>query len=382
MPGFSGLPLPGMVGGTTSGLSAAIAGTGATANSAFVPSASNALTSSTMSDALPGLVGGTTAQLGGGKTGGALGGLFSAQGLASLAPLATMLLGSAGGKVGMAGGILGSLLLSGHLAPVLSALYGSIGLGATGALAGGAVGGLLGFGIGSSQGGLLGALAGAGSGALTGFMVGGPVGAIVGGIIGLLGGIFGGIFGGAKRKKQANAFADNTVLPDVTQIITGFDGFQIDQNSAIQQLEQLRTDAQKQLSALKSQGKDVFNQKVAPAIDNAEKHIRDTQSERDRRSAQVFGPPQFDTGGMFNVMRGNSGLALLHDGEFVVNPTATKNNRGKLEKMNAGGSVGGDTHHHWNITTMDAKSFDAWARNGGAEAMSKSLDRYWTKEGH
>lgn len=197
----------------------------------------------------------------------------------------------------MAGGILANLLLSGN--KFFGPLLGSLG--------GAAVGGLLGFGIGSGHGGLLGSLAGAGSGALTGLLVGGPIGAIVGGLVGLLGGIFGGIFGGSKRKKQANALADNTIIPNITQIMTGFDGFQVDSSSAIQQLEQLRSDAQKQFSALKSQGNDVFNTKVGPAIDSAEKHIRDTQAERDRRSSLVFGPPQFDTGGLFRMMRGNAG---------------------------------------------------------------------------
>jgi hypothetical protein len=210
-----------------------------------------------------------------------------------------------------------------------------------GSLGGAAVGGLVGFGIGSNHGGLLGSLAGAGSGALTGLLVGGPIGALVGGIVGLLGGIFGGIFGGSKRKKQANSLADNTIIPDITQIITGFDGFQVDQSSAIQQLEQLRTDSQKQLSALQSQGKDVFSQKVGPAIDSAEKHIRDTQSERDRRSAIEFGPPQFETGGLFRTMRGNAGLAVLHDGEIVMNAPASRKNERALNAMNRGETVGG-----------------------------------------
>jgi hypothetical protein len=168
------------------------------------------------------------------------------------------------------------------------------------------------------------------------------VGAIVGGIIGLLGGIFGGIFGGSKRKKQANALADNTLLPDITQISTGFDGFQIDSSSAIQQLEQLRSDSQKQLSSLQSQGKDVFSKKVSPAIDAAEAHIRDTQAERDRRSSLQFGPPQFETGGMFLTRGGNTGLAMLHDGEAVINRTGTKKNLNAIAAMNAGKTVGGN----------------------------------------
>jgi hypothetical protein len=325
-----------------SGLSSAIAGTSASPGSGLLPSASNALTTSTMANALgAGSVGAGAAGIAGGGKAGGLSSLFSGGNLASMAGLGLATVGSAfGGKTGQVGSLLMGLLMSGKLAPVLSSMFGAIGLGATGAIAGGLTGGLIGFGIGQNSGGLLGSLAGAGTGALTGFLVGGPVGAIVGGIIGLLGGIFGGIFGGSKRKKQANALADNTLLPGITSISTGFDGFQVDSNSAIQQLEQLRADSQKQLDALKSQGKDVFNSKVNPAIDAAEAHIRNTQAERDRRSAQVFGPPQFDTGGLFSTMRGNAGLALLHDGEMVINPQATKKNLPALQAMNAGGSAG------------------------------------------
>jgi hypothetical protein len=316
------MALPGLVGGTSSGLSGAIAGIGASPSSALVPSASSALTSSTMADALPGPVGGTTSQIGSSST--RTSSFAAGSPLVGLAALAPALVGNFGGKLGQIGGLVSMLAIMGN-SQILSALSG----------------GLIGFGVGQSHGGFLGALAGAGSGALTGFLAAGPIGAIIGGLVGLLGGIFGGIFGGSKRKKQANALADNTILPDIAQIITGFDGFQVDSSSAIQQLEQLRSDAQKQLSALKSQGKDVFNQKVGPAIDSAEKHIRDTQAERDRRSAIAFGPPQFASGGMFSTMVGNKGLAVLHDGEMVINPSATKKNRGTLERINAGGSAGG-----------------------------------------
>jgi hypothetical protein len=297
---------------------------------------------------------------------GAKGALFSASSLAgALAPLGFMALGATGGKLGSAGGLLASLLLSGN--KFFGPLLGSLG--------GAAVGGLLGFGIGSSHGGLLGSLAGAGSGALTGLLIGGPVGAIIGGLVGLLGGIFGGIFGGSKRKKQANALFDNTISPDIAQIITGFDGFQVDQSSAIQQLEQLRTDAQKQLSALQSQGKDVFNQKVGPAIDSAEKHIRDTQGERDRRSALAFGPPQFDGGGIFSTMRGTAGLAVLHDGEAVINPTGTKKNLKSISRMNAGETVGNGGNVTIVIQALDSNDVDQWLRKGGARKIAKGLDR-------
>ena len=362
----SSFAIPGLVGATPGGLSGAIAGTGATANSALIPSASSALTSSTMADALPGLVGGTTSQLSSSGSATRTSSFAAGSPLLGLAAMGPALVGNFGGKLGQIGGLVSMLAIMGN-SQILSGL----------------AGGLIGFGVGQSHGGFLGALAGAGSGALTGFLAAGPVGAIIGGLVGLLGGIFGGIFGGAKRKRQANALADNTILPDITQIITGFDGFQIDQSSAIQQLEQLRSDAQKQLSALKSQGKDVFNQKVAPAIDSAEKHIRDMQSERDRRSSLVFGPPQFDTGGLFHTMRGNAGLAVLHDGEMVINPTATKKNAATLNAINQGKTIGrGGGDVHFNIYAMDAKSFDGWAKAGGAKRMATALTRYWDVEGN
>jgi hypothetical protein len=344
----AGLTLPGLSAGT--GLAGATAGIGAAPGSNGLFSASSALTSQTFADINTSHEAGhSTSAASAGSS--ARGGLFSANGLlGGLGPLAFALAGSKGGKVGTAGGLLGGLLLSGQLAPVLSFLYGAIGLTGTAALLGGGIGGALGFGLGQNFGKGVGILSGAGSGALAGFLIGGPVGALVGGLIGALGGLFGGLFGGSKRKKQANSLADNTILPGITQVTQGFDSFQVDSSSAIQQLEQLRTDAEKQLKALKGEGTSVLNSRIEPAINDAEKHIRDTQGERDRRSSTVFGPPQFDTGGMFSIMRGNAGLAVLHDGEFVMTPAATKKNLAKLQSMNAGGTGGGvsfgDLHIH------------------------------------
>ncbi|MFL6313723.1 MAG: hypothetical protein ACJ71W_16625 [Terriglobales bacterium] len=349
-----------------SGLSSAIAGTSASTGGGL-PSASNALTTATMSDALGNVGGGASAVSGSASKAGGLSSLFSLKSLAALAPLGAMALGAAGGKVGSIGGMIMGLLLTGKLGSLIQPFTlgaGLAGTAAVSALVGAATGGLIGFGVGQQHGGVLGSLAGAGSGALAGLMVGGPIGALVGGIVGLLGGIFGGIFGGSKRKKQANALADNTLLPDITQISTGFDGFQIDSSSAIQQLEQLRTDSQKQLSALQSQGKDVFNQKVNPAIDAAETHIRGTQAERDRRSAQVFGPPQFDTGGMFVMRGGNAGLAVLHDGEAVVNRTGTKKNLNAIAAMNAGKTVGGGFHIAGDFIIKTGSLDPAYVRSG------------------
>lgn len=359
------------------GLPSALAGTSAMTGSSIF-SASGALSSPSLSNIFSanGTTTPTTSTTSSSSTSSLLSGLTSVRGVAALAPLAMMLAGGAGGSIGQAGGMLGGLLMSGMLSPLMSSSLGVLGLAGTGALFGGATGGLLGFGIGSQHGGLLGSLAGAGSGALTGFMVGGPIGALVGGLIGLASGIFGGIFGGGKRKREAQALAHNTILPDITQITTGFDSFQIDANSAIQQLEQLRTDSQKQLDALKSQGKDVFNSDVNPAINAAENHINSTQTERVRRANTVFGPPQFDTGGIFSVTRGRAGLAWLHDGEAVINPAATKQHFGTLAAINSGASTG---RYGPNITVnahfLDVKDFDSYLKRGGMKVLTQALNR-------
>jgi hypothetical protein len=342
-----------------SGLTSAIAGSSA-ATGGLLPSASNALTTSTLTDALGGITAGASSVAGSSARSSSFAAGSPLVGLAALAP---GIVGNFGGKAGQIGGLLSMLAILGN-SQILAGLSG----------------GLIGFGVGESHGGFLGSLAGAGSGALTGFLAAGPIGALIGGVVGLLGGIFGGIFGGNKRKKQANALADNTLLPDITQISTGFDGFQIDSSSAIQQLEQLRTDSQKQLSALQSQGKDVFNKKVDPAIDAAEAHIRSTQAERDRRSAQVFGPPQFDTGGVFRAS-GGRGTAILEDGETVIKPGPSRSNKELLATINAGGKVRSTSHITLVVNAIDARSFDDWAKRGGAEMLQRALDRHAT-EGH
>jgi hypothetical protein len=96
---------------------------------------------------------------------------------------------------------------------------------------------------------------------------------------------------------------------------------------------------------------------VNPAINAAEQHIRDTQAERDRRSSLNFGPPQFDTGGIFRVNGGSHGLAVLQDGEAVIKPGPTKKNLDAIARMNAGGSAGGGFHVGGNFV-IQTNTFD------------------------
>jgi hypothetical protein len=290
--------------------------------------------------------------------GGLLGGIGTQKGIAALLGLAAMVGGSKLGGVGMVGTTALGLLLTGKLGGAVSALYGSLsGLGLSttaigaisGALVGGGIGGTIGFGVGSQFGKTAGGLSGAGSGALAGFLVGGPLGALLGGLIGLFGGIFGGFFGDGKRKKQANALFDSQIGPAISKIEDDFKGFSVDYSTAISELESLRSQSQSQLKPLKSQGNDVFNKKVGPAIDAAEAQINQFEAERLRRSGLVFGPPQFHDGGYVNasaqsfMRQPGELLAVLKHGEYVVKPSATAKNYGALETINNGGTLGSST---------------------------------------
>ena len=102
---------------------------------------------------------------------------------------------------------------------------------------------------------------------------------------------------------------------------------------------------------------------------------------------------QFDSGGVvssFGDMATGpfSGLVHLRMGERVMNPMASMMHAPLLDAMNSGssaisalrrsaplGSGGGDTHHHhYNINALDAKSFDHWARMGGAQKIQSVVN--------
>ncbi|HET7870978.1 MAG TPA: hypothetical protein VFL42_00590, partial [Terriglobales bacterium] len=238
---------------------------------------------------------------------------------------------------------------------------------------------LIGFGVGTHFGPLGGALAGGGVGFGVGALIGlagGPIGALIGGIVGAIAGLFGGLFGSGKRKRQANAFANNTVLPAVQQIEDQYKNFSLDYTSSISQLEDLRKQAQDQLGKLKGEGRDVMKKVVGPAIDHAEADINGFEAERQRRAALTFGPPEFHSGGLVDTMTrsftGRPGdlLAVLSRGEFVVNPQATARNRRTLEAINSGGSAAlsvGEIHIH--PATLDR----AYVRSGFKQDLLDAL---------
>ncbi len=250
--------------------------------------------------------------------------------------------------------------------------------------------------------GLLGATFGGGGvlnglgGALGGFLAGGEIGALfgpagvaIGAVIGAIAGFLGGFFQTSTRKARLAIEAD--IKKQAQAVEDSYNTFQMDAPTSLSQLEALRTQG---VDALKKAGvKDISRSRVGHVdqwIDKAEKDINATQAERDVRTAMVFGPAEFRTGGFVapgaggampawfaaSAMRfaGGGGVpAILHPGEFVMRPEAvTRFGAAKFASMNAGG---GDVHHHFYINAIDAKSFDQFLSSGGAAKIVRHLRR-------
>ena len=314
---------------------------------------------------------------GSGGSGGLLGSLFglgASAGGALGAPGTT--LPSGAGPAGAGGPIAGLLgkLFSHGAGPVSGAMLGTLGMGL---LASNFMGG-----------GILHGLGGAAGGALLGFSIGGPIGALIGAIAGFLSGVFGHSTKKARLKIEADIKAQSQKIED------SYNTFQSDfasSNSALEQLRQQGVDALKQAGV-----KDIKRSRVGHVdqwVDKAEKEIAATEAERQRREAIVFGAPQFRFGGFvgpggggpmptwfagtaMHFAGGGAVPAILHEGEYVMRPEAVSQiGRGKLDQMNSGGGRGGDTHIHFNINAIDAKSFKEFLSSGGDLVIVRALRR-------
>jgi hypothetical protein len=131
------------------------------------------------------------------------------------------------------------------------------------------------------------------------------------------------------------------------------------------------------------------NARVETPINQAEAKLQNTDVERQRRAAIVFGPQQFAAGGFVHpslargVPPGFSGMpfasggavpAILHVGEFVLQPSAV-NLTGvpNLQRMNAGGGAGMEVHLHF-PSVYDADGFEA-ALNKNAQGFVRFVKR-------
>jgi len=294
--------------------------------------------------------------------------------------------GSAGtvlpvGAFGSNGGGLMGLLQSGQVQQLLA-------VGGAGLLVNGA-----------QRGGILGVLEDVTGGAISGFGIGamigaglGPLGMGIGALIGGLVGIFSSLFGehtGDKARIQVMEPLD----AQIKVIRDSYDVFQTDYNTGVSELETLRTTS---IAALqKIGGKQVSGNTrwVNTDVDAAELYLKTTEAERNRRAQIDFGPAQFSHGGFvhpslaggapagfagsaMHFSTGGAVPAILHPNEYVLQASATQRiGPRNLDRVNAGGSLGGDTHNHFTINAIDAKSFEQFLEDGGARKIAASFGR-------
>jgi hypothetical protein len=303
---------------------------------------------------------------------------------------------SAGQGAGLPGLTLPSGALSGGAAGALGGVGGLAGLltspGFTNlALLGG--GGLLIKSL-TMGGGLKGGLTGAAGGALIGTIIPG-IGTLLGAGIGALIGLIGGLFGQHKGDK-ARIDVMEPLMAQIKVIKDSYDVFQTDYNTGVTELEALRSQSiasLKQIGGRQVSGNTTSTNKL---VDDAENYLKSTEAERARRAQIDFGPAQFHSGGFvdpslagvpanWNGVRLHGGgevPAILLAGEHVMNQaTVRRIGRGNLDRMNAGGSGGGDIHVHGPLVHAD-KIDDKWLNNGGAEKIVWALHRLKRQGGY
>jgi hypothetical protein len=225
---------------------------------------------------------------------------------------------------------------------------------------------------------LEGVLGGAAGGAMMGFAIGGPLGAGIGAAAGAIAGLVGGLFGKSKQRREAERIWCGTFLPAIVEVTNQYKAFQLDYAAALDQLSQIQQQAAQAFAPLGSAGADRM-QDVGRGIAQSRGEIEALEKIRQQRAGMQFGPPQFAAGGYVGGAAAggrlaNGGmLAVVHPGEYVVNPQATAQNRGTLEAINRGGTAvqAGEKHVHFHF--VDGDTFQVWLRNGGVRKIQRAL---------
>ena len=251
---------------------------------------------------------------------------------------------------------------------------------------------------------LTGALGGASIGGMVGGLVGGPVGALIGMGIGAVGGALVGFVGslfsdhGLSKAKHYN---EATVLPALAKEMTGFSGGGTGYDQASLDLNSLMVQAQQQCRSFGSAAVTYYNDTIVPEIQSVQEQV-DRMSEGGRANVKMSAA-QFDSGGLitsFGDMSTGPFSGFIHAqlGERVMNRTASMMYGDTLDTMNAGasalaamrrsaplggGSSGGGPDVHVHVHTLDTKTMDYWARNGGAQwlqsVVNQNVGRYGGK---
>ena len=235
------------------------------------------------------------------------------------------------------------------------------------------------------------------TGASIGMMAGGPIGMAIGAGVGALVGFIGSLFSdhGYSKAVQYNR---NEITPAIQKEMWGYNAGNVGFQQAEQDLNNLMSTANSQTRTWGSGAQQVYRNQIVPEIQAALTQVANEQA--GGRSNVTMSAAQFDSGGMITNFGDFStgpfsGFIHAQMGERVMNPMASMLHAPLLDAMNSGpsalsimrrsapltgGGGGGDMHTHVHIHTLDSKTMDHWARNGGDRwiqaQVNKATKRY------
>jgi len=238
--------------------------------------------------------------------------------------------------------------------------------------------------------------------AMSGMAIGGmfgPEGALIGAGVGAAVGLFTGavsMLTGEGGRLAARDYYKKSISPEIEKDRNGYEGG--DFQSAISEINKTASDGLTYMGAH-------WGGSAAEWVD--QNYLRKEQlaavgeiSSRAKGGAGYvsMSAKQFHTGTSaitdFGDLATSPNEGFIHAllGEAIVNPVAASTHGPAIQAMNSGASPadmasmyqgssnsnsgGGDTHHHYNISAIDAKGFDTFLRNGGARQIIKHTNNY------
>jgi hypothetical protein len=230
-------------------------------------------------------------------------------------------------------------------------------------------------------------LSGASAGAMIGSAImpgiGTAIGAAAGAAAGFLSGLFGDLFGDHGRDK-AKKYDEDSLRPAIAKEMAQYNAGMAGYNQVAQDLQNLYNSAQQTTSSYGSGARSYFGSTMAPEIAAAHKAL--DREEKGGRAAIHLQAAQFHGGGWiggFGDMgtSATEGFIQAMTGEHVTQSRMAAINAPVLNAINNGanvtallsgmmgssrGSARAAVTVNFNINAQDSRSFDSWARNGGA----------------
>ena len=225
-----------------------------------------------------------------------------------------------------------------------------------------------------------GALSGAEMGASIGTMILPGVGTAIGAVAGAIGGFFVGLFGdlfGDQGRSKMVAYDQQTIYPDLTAEMQGFQQGTVGYAQANDNLVKLMADAATQANTYGSGAVSYYNSNIVPEIQAAEATL--LRAEKGGRDQVSFSAAQFHSGGSisdFGDLWTSPTTGFIHAqlGENVLTPTqmstlATGSSSTRMAPASTGSTA------QVTIQAWDGASVSRWLRSGGAQQIQAAVNQ-------